>query len=938
MTSRSIDEILVVGYGNELRRDDGAGPVVARAVEALKLPGVRALALPQLTPELAQGVSEGRAAIFVDAQPAGENQEVGVQPLAPSESAQIGTHASDPGAVLALARSVFGRSPPAWLVTVPAVDFGYGDQLSPSTKCVVPKAVLEVRRLCASLPGQFADAAAVERLRVAVRGAVQGVGFRPFIFRLAGELGLVGWVNNSAQGVLVEVEGTHARLEQFLLRLEKERPPRSFIHSLEATWLDPAGYCGFEIRPSVETGVKTALVMPDLATCGDCLREVFDPANRRYRYPFTNCTNCGPRFSIIERLPYDRPNTSMKRFAMCPQCQAEYDNPHDRRFHAQPNACPVCGPRLELWGTAGEVLSTHHAALQAAAAALRRGAVVAVKGLGGFHLMVAASDAEAVSRLRERKHREEKPFAVMFPSLESVRIECEVTALEERLLRSPEAPIVLVRRAQSGSSRPQSAIVCGVAPGNPYLGVMLPYTALHHLLLAELGLPVVATSGNVSDEPICTDEREALERLRGIADLFLVHDRPIARHVDDSIVRVIMGRELVLRRARGYAPLPVTLRQGGPPVLAVGAHLKNTIALAVYNQVFVSQHIGDLETELAYETFQRLIGDFKGLYESCPTKLAADAHPDYLSTKYAMEAGLPVVRVQHHAAHLWACMAENELEPPVLGVSWDGTGYGLDGTVWGGEFLLLQGASWQRVAHFRSFPLPGGEVAAKEPWRSALGLLYEAFGEGAFERSEWPALAAFSAGELAALKQMLSRKINTPRTSSAGRLFDAVASLVGLRQRVRFEGQAPMELEFAVNESATQEAYPFVLTECLSDAGQRAGNPNQPAGGDRRAPMILDWGPFLDALLADIAGRTPVGVTAAKFHHGLVEAIVLVARRVGQARVVLTGGCFQNRYLTECAVRRLQEAGFRPYWHQRVPPNDGGIALGQVVAALRVGG
>ncbi|MBI2925776.1 MAG: carbamoyltransferase HypF, partial [Verrucomicrobia bacterium] len=516
----------------------------------------------------------------------------------------------------------------------------------------------------------MAAPAATDRARVkaCVRGAVQGVGFRPFVYRLATELALTGWVNNSSQGVFLQVEGPRLKLEKFLLRLEAEKPPRSFIQSLEATWLDALGYAGFEIRASDRGGEKTALVLPDIATCPDCLREIFDPANRRYRYPFTNCTNCGPRFSLIEALPYDRAHTSMKAFMMCPLCQAEYDDPCDRRFHAQPNACPVCGPHLELWqaddGGRGRERATDlaaeamqprshersHEAVVAAAAAIRAGQIVAVKGLGGFHLMVAAHDEQAVRRLRERKHREEKPFALMFPSLESVKAVCEVSPLEERLLRSPEAPIVLLRRlAKSQISNSRFQIAAIVAPNNPCLGVMLPYTPLHHLLMAELGFPVVATSGNLSEEPICTDEHEALARLGGIADAFLVLNRPIVRQVDDSIVRVMMGRELVLRRARGYAPLPIGLKsqisilksqiksRAGPPhlgcsnesVLAVGAHLKNTVALALGPQVFVSQHIGDLETEQSFAAFRRVIADFEKLYEAQPALILDNSRDSY---------------------------------------------------------------------------------------------------------------------------------------------------------------------------------------------------------------------------------------------------------------------------------------------------------------------
>jgi hydrogenase maturation protein HypF len=794
------------------------------------------------------------------------------------------------------------------------------------------------------------------RLKACVRGTVQGVGFRPFIFRLATELGLTGWVNNSPQGVFLEVEGPRAALEGFLLHLETGKPPPSFIQSLEASWLDPVGYAGFEIRQSETSGDKSALVLPDIATCPACLREVLDSNNRRYRYPFTNCTHCGPRFSIIEALPYDRANTSMKSFTMCLACQAEYADPRDRRFHAQPNACPACGPHLELWNPAGEVLSTRNEALLAAVDAIRHGQIVAVKGLGGFHLMVAAHDDAAVCRLRERKQREEKPLALMFPSLERVKVACEVTPLEERLLRSPEAPIVLLRRHEpSQISNLKLAFAESIAPKNPNLGVMLPYTPLHHLLLAELGYPVVATSGNLSDEPICTDEREALKRLGGIAGLFLVHNRAIFRHVDDSIVRVALGRELVLRRARGYAPLPITLKSEirnpkSEIILAVGAHLKNAVALSVGQQVFISQHIGDLETAQSFSAFQQVIADFQKLYEVHASTIASDLHPDYLSTRFAQEkvelasASLEStlqragqhkpsnklklelqprhVGVQHHIAHVLSCMADNELEPPALGVAWDGTGYGLDGTVWGGEFFLVTAESVERVAHLRPFRLPGGDKAVKEPRRTALGLLYEIVGDEVFKRKDAPPATAFSEPELVALKTMFLHGLNSPWTSSVGRLFDAVASLVSLRQQIHFEGQAAMELEFALVSPEMDKGYP------LSMASQSTIHHPQSA-------FILDWSPMISKILADVGRRVPVSVISAKFHNALAEGIVTIAKRIGQSRVVLSGGCFQNRYLTERTVRCLREEGFRPYWHQRVPPNDGGIALGQIVAARR---
>lgn len=760
-----------------------------------------------------------------------------------------------------------------------------------------------------------------KRVRIRILGAVQGVGFRPFVYRLATGMGLNGWVRNSSRGVFVEAEGGEDKLGDFLHRLEAEKPPRAFIQSLESAFLDAAGFTRFEILPSDPSEGKLAFILPDIACCPDCLREILDPADRRYRYPFTNCTHCGPRFSIIRSLPYDRHRTTMGAFAMCPACRAEYDNPGDRRFHAQPNACPACGPHLELWDASGRVLAENEAALQAAVASLRDGKIVAVKGLGGFHLMADAGQEHVVTRLRQRKHREEKPLALMAPSLEVIREMCIGTPLEERALQSPESPIVLLRRRADGGGVP---IAPAVAPRNPNLGVMLPYTPLHHLLMRDLGVPVVATSGNRSDEPICTDEREGLARLAGIADLFLVHNRPIARHVDDSIVRVVCGRELVLRRARGFAPLPIHQETPLPPLLAVGAHLKNTVAISVGNEVFLSQHIGDLETVQAADAFARAAEDLQRLYDLQPQAIACDLHPDYRSTHFAQQTRAPLVRVQHHYAHVLACMAENEQAGPVLGVSWDGTGYGPDGTVWGGEFLVATRQSFSRAAHLRGFPLPGGEKAIQEPRRTALGLLYALLGRDVFLRDDLPLLRAFTARERASLQTMLDRNINSPQTSSVGRLFDAVAALVGLQQVSRFEGQAAMELEFALTGVETLEAYSLPVAP-------RAGESSSPARPSQ--PLMVDWGPLALEVLEDVRRHTPAGMIAARFHNALAASILEVARAVGMERVALTGGCFQNRYLTERAVHLLRGGGFTPYWHQRIPPNDGGIALGQIIAA-----
>jgi hydrogenase maturation protein HypF len=753
----------------------------------------------------------------------------------------------------------------------------------------------------------------LERLRVTIHGAVQGVGFRPFVYRLAGELNLNGWVNNSSQGVFIEVEGAPDKLKSFLLRLERECPPRSFIQSLESSFLDAAGFTDFQIRQSDEDGAKTAIVLPDIAVCDECLSEIFDSQNRRYLYPFTNCTNCGPRFSIIESLPYDRRHTTMKIFKMCAECRAEYENPLDRRFHAQPNACPTCGPHLELWDADGKILTANYSALKEAAEAINGGKIVAVKGLGGFHLIADARQKKTVQELRQRKHREEKPFALMFPSLAEIEKQCEVSELEKRLLTAPESPIVLLKRKIRGSEISEI-----IAPGNPYLGAMLPYTPLHHLLMHEVGFAVVATSGNLSDEPICTDEREALERLKGIADLFLVHNRPIARHVDDSIAREMAGREMVLRRARGYAPLPVQLKNETPaPVLAVGAHLKNSVATAVGRQTFISQHIGDLETAPAFRAFENVIESFKKLYEILPERIACDAHPDYLSTHYARDSALPTLAVQHHYAHVLSCMAENALDAPVLGIAWDGTGYGADGTIWGGEFLLVGENDFERAAHFRTFRLPGGDKAVKEPRRAALGVLYEIFGDEVFSMKEITSVAAFTKSERSVIRKMLANDLNAPRTSSAGRLFDAAASIIGLRQTVGFEGQAAMELEFLASEAETDKSYLFGVCKCRSSAA------------------MVDWKPVFCEMLDDLQRKVSRSQIAAKFHNTLVEMMVAVARTVGEKSVALSGGCFQNKILLERAVRRLTEENFNVYRHQRVPTNDGGIALGQILAIVR---
>ncbi|MGI6456423.1 MAG: carbamoyltransferase HypF [bacterium] len=758
---------------------------------------------------------------------------------------------------------------------------------------------------------------AARRLRLHITGTVQGVGFRPFLYRLAHELGLKGWVNNSPQGVILEAEGSQEQLECLLERLPREKPVHASFQSIQQESLPPVGYQTFDIKASELSGRKSTLVLPDLATCPQCRDELFDPHNRRYLYPFTNCTLCGPRFSIIHDLPYDRVNTTMSMFPMCPACQQEYENPLDRRFHAQPNACPLCGPHLELWDGTGTVLEMHHTALLQTVQLLRQGHIVAVKGLGGFHLMVDAANPEAIRQLRQRKHREEKPFALFYPTLKLIRQHYELSALEQELLTSPAAPIVLLRWRPEASA---AHFARHIAPGNPYLGVMLPYTPLHHLLLHELNSPVVATSGNLTDEPICIDEYEALQRLAGIADFFLVHNRPIIRHVDDSVVREVHGQPMMIRRARGYAPLPVHVRQNLPCSLAVGGHLKNTIALSNGNNIFLSQHIGDLETLESQRAFEEVIGSIGRMYELRPLQVACDLHPDYVSTHYARRLQLPLIQVQHHHAHVVSCMAEHGLlGEQVLGVSWDGTGFGPDGTIWGGEFLISTRFEFTRFAHFRTFPLPTGDQAVKEPRRTALGLLYEAFAEEAFQMTELAPVQAFSSAELKNFQILLQRNLNCPRTSSAGRLFDAIAALLNIRQKVSFEGQAAMELEFLLQKSdQSDHLYPIAI--------ERA---------DAESPYIIDWKPLLQAILADLNNHAEISLIAHRFHRTLAEIIVKMAILHGERIMILSGGCFQNKFLTEMSIHRLQQEGFVPFWQRQIPCNDGGISLGQLMASAK---
>ena len=761
--------------------------------------------------------------------------------------------------------------------------------------------------------------AAESRWAITVRGVVQGVGFRPFVYNTARALGLSGWVKNESGTVRIEVQGPMASLDQFLIALQGRHPPQARIDQVEVVHKPrrDAAPREFRIRRSAKRGAPRPAIPADLATCAECLQEIRTPGERRHQYPFTNCTNCGPRWSIIERLPYDRPRTSMAGFVLCPACRTQYEDPADRRFHAQPIACPECGPQLTWLDASGVRAAAGAEALQRTVEAIRAGRVVALQGLGGFQLICDATNRRAVSALRHRKHRPDRPFAVMLASLDEVRARCEVSAEEAAALQSPQAPILLLRRRMSP---PSDDVAPEVAPGNPYLGVMLPYSPLHHLLMAAVERPVVCTSGNLSDEPMAIETEDALERLGGIAESFLVHNRPIVRPVDDSVARLGPEGLQLIRRARGYAPLAIDVGVSGPVVLAVGGHLKNTVALSLGSQVVVSPHVGDLDGVLSLEVHRRAIADLVRFFRVTPQVVACDLHPDYASTRHAeavaAQWGAPLARVQHHEAHVAACMAEHRLTGPVLGLAWDGTGFGPDGTVWGGEAIECNGTAFRRLAHLRQFALPGGDRAVRQPRRSALGVLYELLGPEA----QGHAAVWFRPGEKKYLFQTLGRLRLSPRTSSMGRLFDAVAAVCGLSTVVSFEGQAAMALEFAADRDGT-EAYPLPLS-----------------AGDGPAPdqaAVGDWGPMVRCILADLAAGEPVARISTRFHNALADWAVAVARLWGGSQVVLSGGCFQNALLTEWTRSRLLDAGFRVFLHRQVPPGDGGISLGQVYHVFR---
>ncbi len=756
-----------------------------------------------------------------------------------------------------------------------------------------------------------AAGAPVEGRRIEIRGTVQGVGMRPFVYRLARALGVRGRVRNDARGVTVEAFAEAATLDDFQRRLAAERPPAATFDEVRAQAIAPEAVADFVIASSQGADERRVSIPPDLATCPACLAEVRDPGNRRHRYPFANCTDCGPRFTIARDVPYDRAATTMAPFRLCPDCRREYEDPGDRRFHAEPNACPACGPRLSAKAASGE--PTAGDPLAAAAAALREGRVVAVKGLGGFHLACDATSPEAVRRLRRRKRREEKPLAVMARDLPEAERLAVLSGAERELLLSVERPIVLARRHQGAGLAPE------VAPDSPLVGLMLPYTPLHHLLLEAAGRPLVMTSGNLSEEPIAFRDEEALRRLGAVADLFLVHDREIETRADDSVARLVAGRPVVLRRSRGFVPRPVAVRRPfARPVLACGAHLKNTFCLGAGDQATLGPHIGDLSNLETYDSLAQAVERMERFLRVRPEVVACDLHPLYLSTRYARERaaalGAPLVPVQHHHAHLAAAMAEHGLDGPVLGLAWDGTGYGPDGAAWGGELLLADARGYRRLATFRPMALAGGEKAIREPWRVALAALDDAFG-GDPPLGRLPLFQGVAAGRVELVRQMIRSGVNAPPAHGAGRLFDVAGAVCLGRGLSRFEGQVAMALDNAAD-PAERGRYPFEVDRSA-------------------APWQLDWRPLLRALVDDLLAGTGPAAAAARFHESLASAAGELVRAAaglhGRMPVVLSGGCFQNARLAEGVLGSLE--GFEVYLHQRVPPGDGGLALGQALVA-----
>ncbi len=751
--------------------------------------------------------------------------------------------------------------------------------------------------------------------KIYIEGIVQGVGFRPFIFKLANEFNLKGYIYNDTNGVYIEVEGEESAIDEFIKSIPEKAPPLALVEKILTEPCEVKGYTEFFIEKSKGGEEKFVLISPDVSTCEDCLRELFDPKDRRFRYPFINCTNCGPRFTIIIDVPYDRAKTTMSVFKMCDKCESEYHDPSNRRFHAQPNACPVCGPSLKLLDSEFNEIKCFDA-IKETSKILKDGFIVAIKGLGGYHLACDALNNQAVAELRKRKMRIEKPFAIMIPSIEWLDKICVYSEEELKLLTSIQRPIVLIRKKEN------CPIADEVAPRNAYLGVMLPYTPLHHLLMKEVNIPLVMTSGNLTEEPIAYKDDDAFERLRNIADFFLIHNREIHIRCDDSVSIVINKKPTMIRRSRGYVPYPVKIPfETKKHILAVGGHLKNTFCFLKGRYAFLSHHIGDLENWATLKSLIEGIEHFKKLFDLNPEIIAYDMHPEYLSTKYALDLDISVkIPVQHHHAHVVSCMTENNLSEPVIGVAFDGTGFGTDGKIWGGEFLIAEPSKFERFAHFEYVPLPSGEAGIKEPWRMAVSYLYSTFKDD-FLNLEIPLVKKLIQNESNKLKillKMIEKGINSPLTSAVGRLFDAVSAICDVRLKVNYEAQAAMEFQMLADESEV-DSYNFEII-------------------DDKKPWVITFKSGIKEIVEDILKGVSVQKISGKFHNTIADIICRISEKVREEtkinKVVLSGGVFQNSLLTEKTILKLTKAGFQVYTHSKVPPNDGGISLGQAVVAL----
>ncbi len=757
----------------------------------------------------------------------------------------------------------------------------------------------------------------ISAIEITALGVVQGVGFRPFVHRLAARCGLAGWVENTPGSVVIHVEGNAAALSRFRALFGPEIPPAASVTRLSVRKATPAGIRGFTIRTSRRDGIALSTIPPDIATCPECVRELSDPADRRHRYPFTNCTNCGPRFTIVTSLPYDRERTSMAAFPMCAACRKEYGDPLDRRFHAEPNACPACGPRLSVRDGDGATVKTDDP-IGTAIRAILAGSVIAVRGLGGFQLAVDATNDDAVRALRVRKRREEKPFAVMFGDIASVRSAVYLAAADAAILGSPRAPVLLA------PARPRSPLAPSVSAGLPTAGVFLPYTPLHRMLLHGAARPLVMTSGNATDEPIAIGNDEAISRLRGIADLFLLHDREVAQRSDDSVVRRVGRGIYPIRRARGFVPAPVPLRRSFPDVVGLGGELKNTFCFIKGDAAYLSQHIGDLEQAPVRDFYEEAYRFFRRFLDARPRAACHDLHPAYFTTAFAERAGADrLFALQHHKAHIFSALAETGFAGRAVGVAFDGTGYGEDGAIWGGEFFAVDGMEVRRAGHLAYFPLPGGDAAVREPWRTALSLLRTTLGAAEADVAARELFPGVPRDSVRLVLEALEKKINVAPTSSAGRLFDAVSAICGLCVRSSYEGQAPMLLEGAAARTAAG-AYPFTLA-------------------DEDGQLVVDWSELVRGTVADARGRLPAGTISRRFHDTVGDAIVAAASRLaesaGARHVVLSGGVFQNVTLLSRVLSGLRKRKLAPLIHRQVPANDGGLSLGQAYyAAAQVAG